>query len=99
MVSLSNGKGKSQDMLFVDGLKHNLLSVSQVCDRGCEVVFTSKDCRIKSMNSVYVDELYTPEYETNPVIVEEEKKPTQEAGLMEEDPKRTESDNSRGQGK
>jgi hypothetical protein len=32
MVSLSNGKGKYQDVLFVDGLKHNLLSVSQVCD-------------------------------------------------------------------
>jgi hypothetical protein len=51
MVSLSNGKGKAQDVLFVDGLKHNLLSVSQVCDRGCEVVFTSKDCRIQSVNS------------------------------------------------
>lgn len=51
MVSLSNGKGKSQDVLFVDGLKHNLLSVSQVCDRGCEVIFTSKDCKIKSVNS------------------------------------------------
>ena len=47
MVKLSNGKGKSQDVLFVDELKHNLLSVSQVCDRGCEVVFTSKDCKIK----------------------------------------------------
>ena len=32
MVSLSNGKGKAQDVLFVEGLKHNLLSVSQVCD-------------------------------------------------------------------
>jgi hypothetical protein len=51
MVSLSNGKGKDQDVLFVDGLKHNLLSVSQVCDKGCEVVFTSKDCKIKSLNS------------------------------------------------
>ncbi len=30
MVSLSNGKGKAQCVLFVDGLKHNLLSVSQV---------------------------------------------------------------------
>ena len=30
MVSLSNGKGKAQDVLFVDGLKHNLLSVIQV---------------------------------------------------------------------
>ena len=52
MVNLSNGKGKSQDVLFVDGLKHNLLSVSQVCDRGCEVVFTSKDCKIKYVPSV-----------------------------------------------
>jgi hypothetical protein len=50
MVSLNNGKGKSQYVLFVDGLKHNLLSVSQVCDKGCEVVFTSKDCKIKSLS-------------------------------------------------
>jgi hypothetical protein len=27
MVSLSNGKGKSQDVILVDGLKHNMLSV------------------------------------------------------------------------
>lgn len=47
---------------------------------------------------VDVDELHTPEYETNPVIVEEEQNPTQEAGPMEEDLERTESDNSRGQG-
>jgi hypothetical protein len=51
MVSLSNGKGKSQDVLFVDGMKHNLLSVIQVCDQGHEVVFTSKYCKIKSVNS------------------------------------------------
>jgi hypothetical protein len=51
MVSLSNGKGKSQDVLLVDGLKHNFLNVSQMCDKGCEVVFTSKDCKIKSVNS------------------------------------------------
>ena len=28
MVSLNSGKGKAQDVLFVDGLKHNILSVS-----------------------------------------------------------------------
>jgi translation elongation factor P/translation initiation factor 5A len=28
MVSLSNGKGDSQDDLLVDDLKHNLLSIS-----------------------------------------------------------------------
>jgi hypothetical protein len=51
IVILSNGKGKSQDVLLVDGLKHNLFSVSQMCDRGCEVVFMSKDYKIKSANS------------------------------------------------
>ena len=45
LVRLNSGKGKAQDVLFVDGLKHNLLSVSQVCDIGCEVVFTSKECK------------------------------------------------------
>jgi len=43
MVSLSNGKEKAQDVLLVDGLKHNLFNVSQMCDRGCEVMFMSKD--------------------------------------------------------
>ena len=38
-VSLNNGRGKAQDVLFVDGLKANLLSVSQMCDKGCEVLF------------------------------------------------------------
>jgi hypothetical protein len=51
IVSLSNSKGKAQDVLFVYGMKHNLLSVSQVCDRGCEVVLTSKYCKIKFVNS------------------------------------------------
>jgi len=50
IVSLSNGKGKAQDVLFVDGLKHNLLSVSQMCDKGCEVLFTAKDCKIKNVS-------------------------------------------------
>jgi hypothetical protein len=51
IVSLCNGKRKAQDVLFVEDLKHNMLSVNQACDRGCEVVFTSKDCRIKTVDS------------------------------------------------
>jgi hypothetical protein len=51
IVSLCNGKIKSQDVFLVEDLKHNLLSVSQVCDRGCEFVFTSKDYRIKTVDS------------------------------------------------
>ena len=50
MVKLSN-EGKSQYVLFVDGVKHNLISVIQVCDKGCEVVFTSRYCKIKYVSS------------------------------------------------
>ena len=50
-VTLINGKGKAQDALLVDGLKHNLLSVSQICDQGHKLVFSTKDCEIR--NSVF----------------------------------------------
>ena len=48
IVSLNNGRGKARDVLFVDGLKHNFLSVSQMCDRGCDVLFKAQDCEIRS---------------------------------------------------
>jgi hypothetical protein len=51
MVSSSNSKGKSQEVMLVDGLKHNFFNVSQMCDKGYEVVFASKDCKINSINS------------------------------------------------
>ena len=55
-----NGKGKIvaigkvgksfssfiNDVLLVDGLKHNLLSISQLCDLGYEVIFRKLDCLI-----------------------------------------------------
>ena len=47
-VGLENGRGKAQDVLFVDGLKANLLNVSQMCDKGCEVLFRAKDCEVRS---------------------------------------------------
>jgi hypothetical protein len=44
---------------------------------------------------VDVVELHTPEYETNPLTVKEEKNPVQEAAKMEEDPEQTQSDTLR----
>nr|XP_027193509.1 uncharacterized protein LOC113788187 [Cicer arietinum] len=35
------------DVQYVEGLKHNLLSISQLCDNGCEVIFKPKVCEIK----------------------------------------------------
>ncbi|OAY43379.2 hypothetical protein MANES_08G063666v8 [Manihot esculenta] len=37
-------------VLLVDGLKHNLLSVSQLCDKGCRVIFESKSCFVSRMS-------------------------------------------------
>ena len=34
------------DVYYVEGLKHNLLSISQFCDKGFEVIFSSDCCYI-----------------------------------------------------
>ena len=40
-----------EDVLLVDGLKHNLLSISQLCDRGNRVIFEKSKCIIENINS------------------------------------------------
>jgi len=50
-ITLINGKGKAQDALLVDGIKHNLLSVSQIYDQVHKVVFSTKDCEIRNSAS------------------------------------------------
>ena len=35
------------NILFVEGLKHNLLSISQLCDSGYDVSFNKEECVIK----------------------------------------------------
>ena len=37
-----------RDVYFVEGLKHNLLSVSQICDSGYSISFSDKGCFIKN---------------------------------------------------
>jgi len=39
------------DMLYVEGLKHNLLNISQLCDRGYQVTITTNSCEIRLPNS------------------------------------------------
>jgi len=39
------------DVLYVEGLKHNLLSISQLCDKGYQVIFKSNSCEIYLPNS------------------------------------------------
>jgi len=36
--------------MYVDGLKNNLLSVSQMCDQGNEVIFRSNGCIVRELD-------------------------------------------------
>ena len=36
-----------EDVLYVEGLKHNLLSISQLCDKGFKIKFTKDECLIE----------------------------------------------------
>ena len=47
--TIGNSKTFSiNDAYLVDGLKFNLLSVSQLCDKGFEVSFSDKTCTVKN---------------------------------------------------
>ena len=44
-------KVKARNVLYVDGLKHNLLSISQMCDQGTEVIFRSNGCTVRDLDT------------------------------------------------
>jgi len=44
-------KVKAGNVLYVDGLNHNLLSVSQMCDQGTEVIFRSNGCSVRDLDT------------------------------------------------
>jgi len=39
---------------LVDGLKHNLLSVSQLCDNGYDVLFVKNNCTIINTHDQFI---------------------------------------------
>ena len=41
-----NLKQAIDDVYYVNGLQHNLLSISHMCDKGNKVVFTAGECRV-----------------------------------------------------
>ena len=45
------GTTQVEQVLLVDGLKHNLLSISQLCDEGNIVTFEHDKCIIRSPKS------------------------------------------------
>ena len=44
-------KVKTRNVMYVDGLKHNFLSVSQLCDQGNEVIFQSNGCIVRELDT------------------------------------------------
>lgn len=45
-VSLGNKDAVAKNVLLIENMKHNLLKVSQMCDQGHVLTFTSKECKI-----------------------------------------------------
>jgi len=44
--TIGNSSISINNVWLVDGLKHNLLSISQFCDNGYDVLFVKKDCTV-----------------------------------------------------
>jgi hypothetical protein len=42
---------KIENVHYVEGLKHNLISINQLYDNGLEVIFKSDSCEIKQPSS------------------------------------------------
>jgi hypothetical protein len=50
-VSLGNNKTKAEDVLLVENIKPNLLSVSHTCDQGHILTFDSQKCEIRKKDT------------------------------------------------
>jgi hypothetical protein len=51
IVRIGNKNTKEENVLLVEDMKHNILSVSQMCDQGHKVTFNSQKCEIRKEGS------------------------------------------------
>jgi hypothetical protein len=51
VVELGRKNVKERNVLLVEDLNHNLLSVSKMCDQGYTLTFDSRKCKIRENNS------------------------------------------------
>lgn len=70
VVGIGNVVNKSlsiSDVLYVKGLKHNLLSISQLCDKGYDIKFEADRCIVREdlENISFVASRYMNIYTTN----------------------------------
>jgi hypothetical protein len=50
-VIIGNKNTKEENVLLVEDMKHNLLSVSKMCEQGHKVTFDSQKCEIRKEGS------------------------------------------------
>ena len=50
-ITLGNKDIATMNVLLIENMKHNLISISQMCDQGHILTFTSKDCKIQREDS------------------------------------------------
>ena len=50
-ITMENKDIATKNVLLIENMKHNLLSVSQMCDQGHVLTFTSKYCKIQREDS------------------------------------------------
>ena len=53
---MSNGKITLEKVNYVEQLKHNLMSVSQICDKGHTVLFTDTEALVLKLGFVIPEE-------------------------------------------
>ena len=70
-------------MLLVEGLKHNLISISQLCDKGFKVMFEPNNCLIydahcsivligKRVNNIYLRDLHHASFSIHCLLTKED---------------------------
>ena len=50
-VTLGSKDAAAENVLLIENMRHNILSVSQICDQGHILMFTSKDYKIRREDS------------------------------------------------
>jgi hypothetical protein len=58
-IKIGNKNTKEEHVLLVEDMKHNLLSVSQMCDQGHKVTFDSQKCEMRKEGSRKLIEIAT----------------------------------------
>jgi hypothetical protein len=51
-INLGNKYVVVENVLLVENMKHNLISVSQMCDQEPTLIFNSKECEIRKKDHV-----------------------------------------------